>query len=46
MTVGQLIEVLKGWDPDLKVVDKNGVAVKGARLVVTDQGAKPKVKLG
>lgn len=44
MTVRQLMEVLAGWDGDLKVVDKEDRAVRGARIVETKDG--PKVKLG
>lgn len=33
MTLAALISVLAGWDEDLKVVDKKGHAITGARLV-------------
>lgn len=46
MTVKQLRELLEGWDDDLPVIDKDGRAVKGARIVDHEEGQKAKVKLG
>jgi hypothetical protein len=44
MRAKDLIAVLKAWDGDLKVIDKNDNPVRGARIVETKDG--PKVKLG